>query len=164
MNLQQHARAGQPTASNSIQTTPAALILLLGVLLMVMVSACSADPALESGSSSLFGVDDKHVGDKRPFFVGSRYGRSHIYGAKDIRQVNVVPRNDRFFLGSRYGKRSDALTKEIETDNNNGSAELTYLACMHTGVSNLYRCFGKERDPSGSAIQQYAANNLDSSN
>lgn len=59
MNLQQHARAGQPTASNSIQTTPAALILLLGVLLMVMVSACSADPALESGSSSLFGVDDK---------------------------------------------------------------------------------------------------------
>lgn len=171
MNLQQYARA-QPSKSSSssnnsskLQTTPAAAtLILLGVLLMtMMVSVCSAVPTLESGSSSLFGVDDKHVGDKRPFFVGSRYGRSHVYG-KDIRQVNVVPRNDRFFLGSRYGKRSDSLTKEIETDNNNGSAELTYLACMHTGVSNLYRCYGKERDSSGSAMQQFAADSLDASN
>ena len=87
------------------------------------------------------------LAEKRPFFVGSRYGRSHVYGAKDLRQVNVAPRNDRFFLGSRYGKRSSPvgghidLNKETEQDNNNG-ADITYLACLHTGVSNLYRCYG----------------------
>ena len=48
------------------------------------------------------------VANKRPFFVGSRYGRSQYYGgSKALKQVNVVPRNDRFFLGSRYGKRAN---------------------------------------------------------
>ncbi|XP_055536074.1 RYamide neuropeptides [Wyeomyia smithii] len=140
----------------------AALILLSIVLLLAVGDhTCSAETTLES--NGLFGADAKHVGDKRPFFVGSRYGRSQMYGGKELRQVNVVPRNDRFFLGSRYGKRADPLTKEFETDNNNG-AELTYLACLHTGVSNLYRCYGKERDTpgSGQTIQQYNEN-LDSS-
>lgn len=131
------------------------LILLFGAVLLMVSTMCEADPSpLES--NSLFGVDEKSVNDKRPFFVGSRYGRSHVYGGKDLRQVNVVPRNDRFFLGSRYGKRSDTLTKEIETDNNNG-AELTYLACLHTGVSNLYRCYDKERD-------QQLSDSMDTSN
>ncbi|XP_055629579.1 RYamide neuropeptides [Toxorhynchites rutilus septentrionalis] len=127
---------------------------LLALLSMVILAhVCDADPSF--ASNSLFADDDKHVDEKRPFFVGSRYGRSHVYGGKDLRQVNVVPRNDRFFLGSRYGKRSDPLNKEIETDNNNG-AELTYLACLHTGVSNLYRCYGKDREipVSGQTILQ----------
>lgn len=131
------------------------LILLFGVALLMVSTMCKADPsALEP--NSLFDGDEKNINDKRPFFVGSRYGRSHVYGGKDIRQVNVAPRNDHFFHGSRYGKRSDTLTKEIETDNNNG-AELTYLACMHTGVSNLYRCYDKER-------AQQLSDGLDSSN
>ncbi|XP_058122135.1 uncharacterized protein LOC131281508 [Anopheles ziemanni] len=121
-------------------------LIVFGALLLTTVA--EADPMLESGTSLY--ADNKHASDKRPFFVGSRYGRSHVYGAKDLRQVNVVPRNDRFFLGSRYGKRSD-LTKEIESDSNNG-AELTYLACLHTGVSNLYRCYS--RDASTTALHQ----------
>uniref|UniRef100_A0A182K7A4 Uncharacterized protein n=1 Tax=Anopheles christyi TaxID=43041 RepID=A0A182K7A4_9DIPT len=114
-------------------------LVLFGALVLAAVT--DADPMVDS-TSNLYG-DNKHASDKRPFFVGSRYGRSHVYGAKDMRQVNVVPRNDRFFLGSRYGKRSD-LTKEIESDSNNGIAELTYLACLHTGVSNLYRCYSRD--------------------
>ncbi|XP_053687107.1 uncharacterized protein LOC128736646 [Sabethes cyaneus] len=154
MNLM--ARSQSP-----IVYTAATLILLSILLLALGGHMCSAQPSLES--NSLYGVDEKHVSDKRPFFVGSRYGRSQVYGGKDLRQVNVVPRNDRFFLGSRYGKRADSLTKEFVTDNNNG-AELTYLACLHTGVSNLYRCYGKERDipDSGQGLQQYKEN-LDSS-
>uniref|UniRef100_A0A182PEY5 RYamide n=1 Tax=Anopheles epiroticus TaxID=199890 RepID=A0A182PEY5_9DIPT len=116
---------------------------------LALAAVTDADPMVDS-ASSLYG-DNKHASDKRPFFVGSRYGRSQVYGAKDLRQVNVVPRNDRFFLGSRYGKRSD-LTKEIESDSNNGIAELTYLACLHTGVSNLYRCYS--RDSSSNAVHQ----------
>ncbi|XP_029735158.1 uncharacterized protein LOC109403684 isoform X1 [Aedes albopictus] len=144
--------------ATAIYSASSLILLVSAVLVMSSMVCCSADPSpLEA--NSLFGVDEKSeyrdVNDKRPFFVGSRYGRSHVYGGKDLRQVNVVPRNDRFFLGSRYGKRSDTLTKEIETDNNNG-AELTYLACLHTGVSNLYRCYGKERE------QQYS-DDLDSS-
>uniref|UniRef100_A0AAG5DC49 RYamide n=2 Tax=Anopheles atroparvus TaxID=41427 RepID=A0AAG5DC49_ANOAO len=135
------------------QTTSAVCIIgliVFGALLLTAVVEADpmVDPMVESGSSLY--ANNKHASDKRPFFVGSRYGRSHVYGAKDLRQVNVVPRNDRFFLGSRYGKRSD-LTKEIESDNNNG-AELTYLACLHTGVSNLYRCYG--RDASSAALHQ----------
>ncbi|XP_062542597.1 RYamide neuropeptides-like [Armigeres subalbatus] len=131
------------------------LILLLSGVLVIGSTMCGADQTSPLESNSLLGIDEKNLNDKRPFFVGSRYGRSHVYGGKDLRQVNVVPRNDRFFLGSRYGKRSDPLSKEIETDNNNG-AELTYLACLHTGISNLYRCYGKDRD------QQYSED-LDSS-
>ncbi|XP_052873064.1 RYamide neuropeptides [Anopheles cruzii] len=114
-------------------------LILIGALLVVRMA--SADPMVDGGG--LYG-DNKHANDKRPFFVGSRYGRSQVYGAKDLRQVNLVPRNDRFFLGSRYGKRSD-LTKEIESDSNNGAdQQLTYLACLHTGVSNLYRCYSRD--------------------
>ncbi|XP_049545124.1 RYamide neuropeptides [Anopheles darlingi] len=114
-------------------------LILIGALLLLLTTVAQADPMVDGGG--LYG-DNKHASDKRPFFVGSRYGRSQVYGAKDLRQVNVVPRNDRFFLGSRYGKRSD-LTKEIESDSNNG-ADLTYLACLHTGVSNLYRCYSRD--------------------
>ncbi|XP_058461539.1 RYamide neuropeptides [Malaya genurostris] len=146
-------------ARNQSATVYTVTLILFSIVLLMGGHMCSAEPSLDS--NSLFGADEKHVGDKRPFFVGSRYGRSHVYGAKDLRQVNVVPRNDRFFLGSRYGKRSDPLTKEIETDNNNG-AEFTYLACLHTGVSNLYRCYGKERDLPASG-QTYQPYNLDSS-
>ncbi|XP_055607679.1 RYamide neuropeptides [Uranotaenia lowii] len=150
-------RRSRPAAS--IYATVSMLAMFGCMMLMLLVHVCDADPALET--NGLYGGDDKHSNDKRPFFVGSRYGRSHVYG-KDLRQVNVVPRNDRFFLGSRYGKRADPLNKEIETDNNNG-AELTYLACLHTGVSNLYRCYGKERDfsLSGQTIQQMS-DSLDS--
>ncbi|XP_053672400.1 RYamide neuropeptides [Anopheles nili] len=129
-------------------------LILFGAFILAAVA--DADPMVD-GSSSLYG-DNKHASDKRPFFVGSRYGRSHVYGAKDLRQVSVVPRNDRFFLGSRYGKRSD-LTKEIESDSNNGVAELTYLACLHTGVSNLYRCYS--RDASSASLRQQDADQFD---
>ncbi|XP_050092054.1 RYamide neuropeptides [Anopheles aquasalis] len=116
----------------------ASSIYIIG-LILILASVAHTDPMVDGGG--LYG-DNKHASDKRPFFVGSRYGRSQVYGAKDLRQVNVVPRNDRFFLGSRYGKRSD-LTKEIESDSNNG-VDLTYLACLHTGVSNLYRCYTRD--------------------
>ncbi|EAT36199.1 AAEL011702-PA [Aedes aegypti] len=146
------ARSHHPA---TVLCSASSLILLVSAVLVMSSIMCGADPSPLESNSLFGGVDEKNLNDKRPFFVGSRYGRSHVYGGKDLRQVNVVPRNDRFFLGSRYGKRSDTLTKEIETDNNNG-AELTYLACLHTGVSNLYRCYGKERD------QQYNED-LDSS-
>uniref|UniRef100_A0A182QIK3 RYamide n=1 Tax=Anopheles farauti TaxID=69004 RepID=A0A182QIK3_9DIPT len=136
--------------SSPICTATFALI-LFGAFVLASVAVADADPMVDS-ASSLY-ADNKHANDKRPFFVGSRYGRSHVYGAKDLRQVNVVPRNDRFFLGSRYGKRSD-LTKEIESDSNNGIAELTYLACLHTGVSNLYRCYSRDSSSTSGLHQQ----------
>uniref|UniRef100_A0A182YJI9 Uncharacterized protein n=1 Tax=Anopheles stephensi TaxID=30069 RepID=A0A182YJI9_ANOST len=139
---------GREQSSSAFCISTTVGLVLFGALVLAAVT--DADPMVDS-ASSLYGGDNKHANDKRPFFVGSRYGRSHVYGAKDLRQVNVVPRNDRFFLGSRYGKRSD-LTKEIESDSNNGIAELTYLACLHTGVSNLYRCYS--RDSSSGALHQ----------
>lgn len=74
-------------------------------------------------------------GEKRPFFVGSRYGRSqsdlsNMDGAKSSR---IVPRNDRFFIGSRYGKRSVPLPA-VDDDNNQT------LQCFYTGITNLFRC------------------------
>ncbi|XP_308980.5 RYamide neuropeptides [Anopheles gambiae] len=149
---EQSSSSSSPFLFSCISTTVA--LVLFGAL--VLAAVADADPMVDS-ASSLYG-DNKHASDKRPFFVGSRYGRSHVYGAKDMRQVNVVPRNDRFFLGSRYGKRSD-LTKEIESDNNNGIAELTYLACLHTGVSNLYRCYS--RDSSSNALHQQETEQFD---
>ncbi|XP_049297562.1 RYamide neuropeptides [Anopheles funestus] len=145
--------AREQSSAFCISTTGLGLI-LFGALVLAVVT--DADPMVDS-ANSLY-ADNKHASDKRPFFVGSRYGRSHVYGAKDLRQVNVVPRNDRFFLGSRYGKRSD-LTKEIESDSNNGIAELTYLACLHTGVSNLYRCYS--RDSSSGALHQQETDQYD---
>lgn len=81
--------------------------------------------------------------NKRPFFVGSRYGRSE-YTPKAERQVNVVPRNDRFFLGSRYGKRSLEVYPEVFEDQNNidsyENTGETNFGCKYTGITNLYRC------------------------
>lgn len=73
--------------------------------------------------------------EKRPFFVGSRYGRSqsdvtNMDGGKSSR---IVPRNDRFFIGSRYGKRSVPIPA-IDEDTNQT------LQCFYTGITNLFRC------------------------
>lgn len=74
------------------------------------------------------------VAEKRPFFVGSRYGRS----SNPHRQV--VARNDKFFLGSRYGKRSSGPA------NDDGFPAIRIqtpeVTCLYTGVLNLYKCFG----------------------
>lgn len=74
--------------------------------------------------------------DKRPFFVGSRYGRSQSdltnmdSNGKSSNQ-RLVPRNDKFFFGSRYGKRSLPAVDEDQNQN---------LNCFYTGVTNLFRC------------------------
>lgn len=79
---------------------------------------------------------------KRPFFVGSRYGRSDYFGNQ--KQLSVAPRNDRFFLQSRYGKRSMELTTNNfseQLDRQHSSEEEDVpLICLFTGVADLYRC------------------------
>lgn len=76
---------------------------------------------------------------KRPFFVGSRYGRSE-FGPHKL--LSVAPRNDRFFLQSRYGKRSMELTTNNFSDQLDRQSEEddTPLVCLFTGVADLYRC------------------------
>lgn len=77
--------------------------------------------------------------DKRPFFVGSRYGRSQSdltnmdENGKTSNMARIVPRNDRFFFGSRYGKRS---TPEAAIDFDQNQP----LTCFYTGVTNIFRC------------------------
>ncbi|CAO1318799.1 unnamed protein product [Diamesa hyperborea] len=71
--------------------------------------------------------------DKRPFFTGSRYGRSQTVPINEGKQVRVVARNDRFFLGSRYGKRSSFIPA-VTADNQ-------FLQCKYTEFSDVYRCY-----------------------
>lgn len=79
------------------------------------------------------------VSDKRPFFVGSRYGRSQSDltnmdgNGKSTNMARVVPRNDRFFFGSRYGKRSSPYNA-IDANENQ------LLTCFYSGITNLFRC------------------------
>lgn len=77
---------------------------------------------------------------KRPFFVGSRYGRSDYFGNQ--KQLSIAPRNDRFFLQSRYGKRSMELTTNNFNDqlDRQSEEEEVPLVCLFTGVADLYRC------------------------
>lgn len=85
---------------------------------------------------------------KRPFFIGSRYGRSDYFGNQ--KQLSIAPRNDKFFLQSRYGKRSPKdshdLRRSLELTTNNFSEQLDRqeedvpLVCLFTGVADLYRC------------------------
>lgn len=94
----------------------------------------------------LFTEEIQHQ-SKRPFYVGSRYGRSQPFG-KDSGPV-VVSRNDKFFLGSRYGKRSQELYPEMNENelsrlNNLNGQQNHQLLCIFTGTDNLYRCFVNE--------------------
>ncbi|XP_055686702.1 RYamide neuropeptides [Lutzomyia longipalpis] len=98
----------------------------------------------ETNQDDFQASDMKSDAIKRPFFVGSRYGRSQYYGPKALRQVNVAPRNDRFFLGSRYGKRSQELMTTLSDQNFSAASNDAWLMCIYTGVSNLYRCNGNE--------------------
>lgn len=77
--------------------------------------------------------------DKRPFFVGSRYGRSQSdltnmdENGKSNNLQRIVPRNDRFFFGSRYGKRSSPITAKDDDQNQ-------MLTCFYSGIANIFRC------------------------
>nr|UES72892.1 RYamide [Carausius morosus] len=73
-------------------------------------------------------------------------GGSHVWSSRYGRSGNhaeVTLRNDRFFLGSRYGKRSDP--QETGADEIEVSSP---LACLYTGVTNLYRCFDRKDNTS----------------
>lgn len=79
------------------------------------------------------------VTEKRPFFVGSRYGRSQSdltnmdENGKSNSMARIVPRTDRFFFGSRYGKRS-LPEAAVDVEQNQ------LLTCFYTGVTNIFRC------------------------
>ena len=77
--------------------------------------------------------------------MGSRYGRSQYYGPQSQRNVNVVPRNDRFFLGSRYGKRSDELMLDMVDPEPSRDLKILpaggVMRCIYTGVKDFYRCY-----------------------
>lgn len=103
----------------------AVTILVLGILTASAENEIYESRGIKSGN-----------GDKRPFFVGSRYGRSqsdisNMDGKASIGRVS--PRNDRFFFGSRYGKRSVPISG-IDEDNNQP------ITCFYTGITNLFRC------------------------
>lgn len=100
------------------------------VLLLVLVIVCLAF----AHGMELY--DNKEVAEKRPFFVGSRYGRSSSIPSGN-RQM--VARNDRFFVGSRYGKRSSDKFEDGFPAIKISTPEVT---CLYTGVLNLYKCFG----------------------
>ncbi|XP_063701786.1 RYamide neuropeptides [Culicoides brevitarsis] len=112
----------------SLQSTCFLVFFALCVMMMAFVAAADDNEMFES----------KEVAEKRPFFVGSRYGRS----SNPHRQV--VARNDKFFLGSRYGKRSPA--------NDDGFPAIRIqtpeVTCLYTGVLNLYKCFGNVQEAS----------------
>ncbi|XP_059615958.1 uncharacterized protein LOC132261257 isoform X1 [Phlebotomus argentipes] len=124
--------------------------LLLAIVLSVTRCDTSQDDFqaadMKSDESNVFQPFGSVFGTaiKRPFFVGSRYGRSQFYGPKALRQVNVAPRNDRFFLGSRYGKRSQELMTTLSDQNFSAASNDAWLMCIYTGISNLYRCNGNE--------------------
>uniref|UniRef100_A0A336LM74 CSON013511 protein n=1 Tax=Culicoides sonorensis TaxID=179676 RepID=A0A336LM74_CULSO len=101
--------------------------------LFVMIFACVVLGLVLAGDEMDYS-QNKEIGDKRPFFIGSRYGRS----SNQHRQV--VARNDKFFLGSRYGKRSSGPVN----DDGFPAIRITTpeVTCIYTGVLNLYKCFG----------------------
>ncbi|GAB0096911.1 RYamide neuropeptides [Sergentomyia squamirostris] len=109
-------------------------------ILVIVVTMTHCEPSQDDFQGS----DMKSDAIKRPFFVGSRYGRSQYYGPKALRQVNVVPRNDRFFIGSRYGKRTQEQMTTLSDQNFSAASNDGWLMCVYTGVSNLYRCNGSE--------------------
>jgi len=120
-------------------TISSSWILLLVTLLvssLLLMATASSDEIYEN--RAIKSVN----GDKRPFFVGSRYGRSQSDltnmdgNGKSTNTARIVPRNDRFFFGSRYGKRS---TPYIAIDAN----ENQLLTCFYSGITNLFRCVEK---------------------
>ncbi|CAG9800318.1 unnamed protein product [Chironomus riparius] len=119
-------------------TTISSHLLLLAVTILVIgVLTVSAENEIFE-SRGIKSVN----GDKRPFFVGSRYGRSQ----SDISNMDsktsigrMVPRNDRFFFGSRYGKRSVPI-QGVDEDNNQP------ITCFYTGITNLFRCVESVED------------------
>jgi len=126
----------QETAVKVMAASMSSRILLLVALLVssfiLMTSATSSEIYESRGVKSA-------NGDKRPFFVGSRYGRSQSdltnmdENGKSNNLARIVPRNDRFFFGSRYGKRS-LPEAAVDVEQNQ------LLTCFYTGVTNIFRC------------------------
>ncbi|KAG5678063.1 hypothetical protein PVAND_007765 [Polypedilum vanderplanki] len=117
-------------------TTISSHLLLLAAITILVAGIYTVSAENEIYESR--GIKSGNGADKRPFFVGSRYGRSQ----PDISNMDtktsmgrIVPRNDRFFFGSRYGKRSTVPISATDEDNNNQP-----LSCFYTGVTNLFRC------------------------
>jgi len=111
------------------------LVTLLVSSVLLMATASSNEIYENRGIKSV-------NGDKRPFFVGSRYGRSQSDltnmdgNGKSSNIARIVPRNDRFFFGSRYGKRSSPYNAVDANENQ-------LLTCFYSGITNLFRCVEK---------------------
>jgi len=134
----------QETAVKVMAASMSSRILLLVALLVssfiLMTSATSSEIYESRGVKSANGGEEYRTEkDKRPFFVGSRYGRSQSdltnmdENGKSNNLARIVPRNDRFFFGSRYGKRS-LPEAAVDVEQNQ------LLTCFYTGVTNIFRC------------------------
>ncbi|KDR19238.1 RYamide neuropeptides-like [Zootermopsis nevadensis] len=133
------------------------------VVILIMLVTCSLVTLALSAqfyTSGRYGKRD--LAQRSMFWSGSRYGRSSG-GGGGRRQggnnpVEVAVRNDRFFIGSRYGKRSEEpLTTTDETVGVLVPTEDTnsQVACMYTGVANLYRCYKRKGNSSEDASSEH---------
>ncbi|GFG36065.1 hypothetical protein Cfor_02598 [Coptotermes formosanus] len=139
------------------------------VVLLVTLLICSLVILASSGQFYASGRYGKRgeLSLRSMFWSGSRYGRSNGAGGGRRQQgrsspVEVAVRNDRFFIGSRYGKRSEE--PPATTDGSVGLAEVlrpaeengnSQVACMYTGVRNLYRCYKRKDNSSEDASNDH---------